>query len=116
MQPGSAGKSMRPSPSLSTPSLHCGRTGQFTVVETTVLRLFPGFGSVALWETVAEFSIRALQGKVCETVNAGVKVRNWPARRLVLLQMTLAPIWTQCTSLEGMNVRPAGTTSLTSTL
>src|SRR3989338_2056461 len=60
----SAGKSVAPSLSLSTPSEHCGGTGQLTVVETTLLWLFPGLGSVELWETEARFSTIALQVNV----------------------------------------------------
>src|SRR3989344_2390237 len=112
----SFGKSVAPSLSLSTPSEHCGGTGQLTVVETTALWLFAGLGSVELWETEAAFCTVPPQVKVCETVKATVKVRNCPAVSEVLLQMTLAPTWTQLTSLEGMKVRPCGTTSLTSTL
>src|SRR3989344_4404098 len=99
-------------------SEHCGGTGQETVV-TTVLWLFPGFGSVTEEEeTEAELRIGVLQARLVDVVKAIVKVRErFGASGISRRQRIFAPDWAHSELLKNASkVRPAGMGSVATTL
>ena len=107
-QSGSA-LSMRPSLSLSMPSLQLPLLlPQETKVETTWLELFDVLGSKLLEVTVATSVTLMLQLLFC-VLKANVKTCELPDVRVPMLQMTLLPLSAQLLLLlPGRKVNPAG--------